>query len=432
MALSLKAFLGFDGSGFELGMKRAESTVNKFAKSVDGLAKDKIAELFGLVAMEEAGRRAIEYGHRIANVAKQMGVTTDEAQQLDYQMEQTGGSVESAATAFKKLAIAQAEVVAGNQDIASAFKTFGIDPAEAATMSRVDLYKKIGGIIGGQGEGELPPQMVDALQKLMGRGADSLVPSFKSGMRQLPQEMIIPNETVEQMHSYGTAMSESKSKVRKWFSELVTIPYEMFRATGGGPQNLKSARSVEAMSFLGKRFDRHYGVNDADKIEEDLKNKLALKLPFQGPPRRPGDTSGTVGSDPRQTPAQQSMQAIRDAAKILSNRGRPQIFQDLEEIEGMRKRADDLARERDNPNAQADAARLRFDAYNRVRGLLNPVPDKLNLNSLQSSGLESIHNPTVNLTGQTRRLAIVMEQLVAQLRQGGVIVPHAYSDTNYR
>jgi hypothetical protein len=98
----------------------------------------------------------------------------------------------------------------------------------------------------------------------------------------------------------------------------------------------------------------------------------------------------------------------------------------------LRYKADEISGDKNNPLANQEATSLRFAAYNRVRGLLNPFPDKLNLNSLQSSGLESIHNPTVNLTGQTRRLAIVMEQLVAQLRQGGVIVPHAYSDTNYR
>lgn len=433
MALSLKAFLGLDGSGFELGMKRAESSVNKLGHSLEGLAKDKIAELFGGAALEEGVRRAIEFGHHMANVAKQMGITTDEAQQLDYQMSETNGSIEAVATAFKKLKLAQAEVLRGSKEMRDAFKVFGINPDEAIGLSGADLYKKIGGKVGSI-SGELSPMQQEALQKIMGRGSDSLIPSFKSAPK-LPSEMIIPGETVQKYDEMDKASKNIWRRIRNMAGASAVFATESLFNTGVlRSMNDPDGRRKEAHDYIQNRVGswgwvkRMRGIND---------QPTGSNGDWQGPPRPPSNSIIVENLDhSKQEQIRTTMEDMFNAAKILSTRNQPSLKKEITEIQTLRTRADSIEgagnTDEDTAVNKAEATKLRFDAYNRVRALINPFPDRLNLNALQSQGLDTIRNPTVNLEGQTRRLVTVMEQLVAQLRSQGIIVPHAYQDTNFR
>jgi hypothetical protein len=433
--LVLKAILGGDGSGFELMMKRAESSVHKLEHEMRGFAKEKVAELFGVVALEEGVRRAAEYAHKISTVAKQMGATTDEAQQLDYQMSETSGSIEAAATAFKKLKLAQQEVLRGSQEFRGYFGRFGISPEDASSSSAADLYKRIGGQLGAM-PGELTPGQTEALQKLMGRGADQLVPSFKQGMPQLPQELIIPEQTIEKMHEYGSTWRKSGRGLLRFFSEATTILTEAYNAGISDPSAEGRARNREAREFLKNRFVRLFGGDDKDEFTDELEKKLEQKKKehFIGPPVAPNNSIDVAGLNAdQQSKAAESMKEVMDAAKILSTRGRPQIQKDIESINTLRMRAASIEDDGSNPANNAEAAALRFQAYQRVRGLLNPTPMGFNLNALESIGGDRIRTPLDSLTRANQRLVTVLQQLAAELQKSGITVPrHPYNDTNFR
>jgi hypothetical protein len=290
MALSLKAFLGLDGSGFEMGLKRAHSQADKFTRSIEDMGKERIAEVFGLAAMEEGVRRAIEYGHHMGNVAKQMGITTDEAQKLDYQMTETGGSIEMAAAAWKKLGIAQAEAARSDPETLRAFQALGISPEQAVGMSRANLFKGIGGTIGGMGDGELPASMVEALQKVMGKGADSLIPSFKMGMPQLPADEMIPADVIEKMHGYSSEMKKSGSKLRKFFSEATAVIVETANVLSPAITEEDKEGRRKGIKFLKEFFGKEVSESDPNFIgppRPPTQTVLESDPNFIGPPRPP-------------------------------------------------------------------------------------------------------------------------------------------------
>lgn len=431
MALSLKAFLGLDGSGFELGMKRAESTVKKFGHTLEDIAKDKVAGLFGLVAIEEGIRRSIEFGHQMSVISERMGISTDDAQKLSYQMDQTGGSVEAAATAFKKLKLAQNEVINGNREFRGYFSKFGINPEDAQSMSAAGLYGRISQFVKNT-PGDLSPSQEAAIEKLMGRGGNSLVTSMRANAAELPKDLLIPKETIEKYHGIATGSKNIGIRLRNMIGAASAFTVESLYNTGVlRSMDDPEGRRKEAREYIQKRVGswgwvkRRFGKKDGTTATEDGE--------WQGPPRPPSAPTLDVASlnSEQQSKAAESMKEVMDAAKILSTRGRPQIQKDIEEIQTMRLRADAISGG-DNPADAAEANKLRFDAYNKVRNLINPFPDQMRLGALQSMGLQRINNPNANLANVNHRLVIVMEQLVAELRHGGVTVPHAYEDTNYR
>jgi hypothetical protein len=430
MALSLKAFLGLDGSGFELGMKRAESALDKFEHKSNeifsDIAKEKVAEFFGFAALEEGSRRAIEYAHRIGNIAKQMSITADEAQQFDYQMSEGGASVEQAAKAFNKLKLAQAEVLKGSREYREYFERFGISGENAGRQLPMQLFNTIGARIGAT-TGDLSPGQQTALDKLMGRGADALIPAFKSGKGAIPQSQLIPSETIEQLHGYGSELSGVARSTRKFFADLVTIPYELLNVAVGTKRGYQSPDARSGAEFLRKRFDRMFGLDQEgeekglSEMESKLKAAERRKEARQHPTGRSIDINDL--NPEQQAKAAQSLKEVFDAAKILSERGRPQIHQDIRSIQELRMRADAISDDGSNPANNAEAASLRFQAYQKVRALINPFPDRISLNALQSAGLQGIDAPQQNLGRSMQRLITVMDQLVSELKRGGVIVP---------
>jgi hypothetical protein len=440
MALSLKAFLGLDGSGFELGMKRAESALGKFEHKSNeifsDIAKEKIAEFFGFAALEEGSRRAIEYAHRIGNIAKQMAITSDEAQQFDFQMSEGGASIEQAALAFRRLRIAQAEVLKGSREYRGYFERFGISGEKSENLSAMQLFQAIGARIGGT-PGELSPGQQQALEKLMGRGADSLIPGFKSGKGQIPNDQLIPSETVEKLHSYASGIMGWGRSTRKFFGDLVTIPYELLNAAVGTKwaTGEQSQSAKHASEFIRKRFNRMVGLDEEgeEKGLTEMERKLKAaehRKDNHGHPTRPSISVNDLNPE-QQARAAEAIKEAFDAAKVISERGQPQIQKDFRSIQELRMRADAISDDGSNPANNAEASTLRFQAYQRVRALINPFPDRVNLNALQSSGLQRINAPEQNLGRQMQRLVTVMDQLVAELKRSGISVPR-YSDTNYR
>lgn len=87
--LSLLAKLGLDKTGFDTGMDNASKQVNKFGGDI----KRQIAGGFTIAALASVARHAMESAHKFTQMAKELNITTDQAQQLTAEADRTGQSI---------------------------------------------------------------------------------------------------------------------------------------------------------------------------------------------------------------------------------------------------------------------------------------------------------------------------------------------------
>jgi hypothetical protein len=192
-------------------------------------------------------------------------------------------------------------------------------------------------------------------------------------------------------------------------------------------------RTKEARGFLRKRFER-WVLSDDQKETEEREKKLeeARAKRMQGPPAPIHESVSVNALDAgRETKAAETQNRLYEAALALANRRRSSLLVEMEQIRQLRVKAESL----DGPNAssedRANANQARFDAFNRIRALINPFPEQLKLNALQQSGLQRINSPDILTNTQAlRRLTIAAEQLAAELRARGIPVPQGL--TRYR
>jgi hypothetical protein len=221
MMLRLMAMLGLDASGYELGIKRAQSVTDKFASSVGGGLKNRIASLFTLAAAEEGIRRIANYAGHIKDLSDRLEISTDAVQQWEGVVTKAGAKAEHVAGFFEKLAEAREKALGGGQGSAEAteaFKKLGVTHADLRSKRLEDIGLQIGNAVK-DGDAQL---LVASLKEVGGKGASNLIAAFKSGLEEGFKEVsLIPPEKIAELDALGDRFSQIGKELLAEFAPFV-------------------------------------------------------------------------------------------------------------------------------------------------------------------------------------------------------------------
>ena len=146
--ISLMARMGLDTSGFTAGLKTAQAKMANarasFNAGAANLMSSQLAGMVGVTALVAGAKSIVDYGGKVTDLADKYGLTTDMVQQLSYAAGQTGVSVETALGGIKKVAIATADALGGNEEKMAAFERLGITAQQLRSMSPDQVFLALG------------------------------------------------------------------------------------------------------------------------------------------------------------------------------------------------------------------------------------------------------------------------------------------------
>jgi len=202
--MSILARLGLDSSGFQAGVKQAESSAKGLGKSIGSDLKGQLASAFSVAAVVAAGKAVMDYADKIGNMSDRLGISTDELQRFDYAARQSGSSLETFQGVFEKLSVAREEALEGNEKIVESFKRLGVSMDDLKNRRLDELIKIIARTVqAGDAQALLP-----ALRDVGGKGAGELIPTFQAGLDETgSQAPIISAEDIEAMKQAGDNFS---------------------------------------------------------------------------------------------------------------------------------------------------------------------------------------------------------------------------------
>jgi len=144
MALRVMATLGLDGTGFQQGFARADSTVKRFSSSFNSAIGGRFAAIFSVGAIGYAIRKTIDYAGSLNDLADRTGATVEELQRFDAAAKANGTTLETLISFWERLNASRAEAIrnpAGTR--AAAFSTLGIGGAQLRGASAIDISRQI-------------------------------------------------------------------------------------------------------------------------------------------------------------------------------------------------------------------------------------------------------------------------------------------------
>jgi Spy/CpxP family protein refolding chaperone len=237
---SLLAKLGFDGTAFETGAKRATS----LAKGIGREINSTLAGVFTVDKLAQFGMEAIDAAGKINDLSTQLGVTAEFLQEMKFAAEMSGGSLEGVSGALEKIAVARTKALQGNQGLIAAFERFGVTAEELKTAKLEDIFLKIGRAFEGVAN---PQQLLEPFRELAGRGAGALIPAMVEGLGEAAQQarnlgMVMSNEVITTLDEANDRVDMMKKTMTAGMGSLIAnilSPIaKAFEAFGAGLQGV--------------------------------------------------------------------------------------------------------------------------------------------------------------------------------------------------
>lgn len=148
--------LSLNSKGFTAGLTQATSGMKSFAS---GLGKSMFGQFIGANFFQNAARAVVNFvqttlkeGERIKNLSEVFGGDTTFTQQLSYDAENAGISLEKLQKTFGMLAKAREQALDGKSDFIMAFARFGITLKEIESSDPAALFKSVRSVVSGLGE----------------------------------------------------------------------------------------------------------------------------------------------------------------------------------------------------------------------------------------------------------------------------------------
>lgn len=264
MALTLKAILGLDGSGFEVGIKRAQSQVDKFASNLRSGVNSRLGQFLTAAVAAEAMRKTIAYAGTINDLSERLAISTDAIQQWEFAALQAGGTAEGVASFFEKLATSRDKALGGGEDAPkalAAFEKFGISKEQLQGMRLQDIGLKIGNVVK-NGDAQ---KFIASLREVGGRGATSLIAAFKGGLEEaFGNAPLIKTEDIIRLDAIGDEIQSLGKKLMTGLSPVISFIGKSFLRF----MDMVQASVAAIPSFLGA-LTGGASLSEAHKIAHD-------------------------------------------------------------------------------------------------------------------------------------------------------------------
>jgi hypothetical protein len=173
--LNLKAILSLNGSGFQLGLKRAESQAKQFASTIKG----EFARAFGAAAIVAYSKKLVDLADQITDVSDTLGISTAALQAWGNAAKLAGKNLDDVARFMTALAKSRENALGDDKSAEkplSAFERLGISKGNLASMSLEALARQVASAVSGAKNIQ---DILTPLNEVGGRGASGLIPTMK-------------------------------------------------------------------------------------------------------------------------------------------------------------------------------------------------------------------------------------------------------------
>ena len=193
--LNLKAALSLNGSGFAIGLKRAESKTKQFAKEI----KSEFARAFGTAAITAYAVKVVNLADDIVDFSERLGISTKALQEWAYAAKKSGENIEMVTKFLENLGIAREKALGGDENMISGFGRFGIGQDELQNLNIDQLGRRVSNAVRGGNIEDLRKSLRD-----LGGEVSKLIPMMRTGIDELSQEAhdfsrIFSEETLENL-----------------------------------------------------------------------------------------------------------------------------------------------------------------------------------------------------------------------------------------
>ncbi len=383
--LSLMARIGLDGSGYFLGMKKAEGAAKNLSRELNGNLKGSIAAAFGTAAIVEYTRRTIEFASHLQDMSDRVDVSTDALQEWGFAAKQNGSDIDEVVGFFEKLGQAREKALSGNAEAIASFKKLGVATGDLKKKRVEDIGLQVGKTIQ---NGDVQ-NLIGALKSVGGKGAGALVPTFKSDLESMAADArrvgaVMRLESIEKLKSLGDQFDILAMRLRGPFADAISTTLSVFKMLGTGVAAISQFIGVMSVSS-GKDATAGKGMS--------FSGGTAF-TPF-------GKNVSSTQVSPSQNPKGKWDEAMEAFNKVFKDAAEQEIKDDEE----MRRRA-----------------KLRAQARGEATAAGAGHPDKPSVNSLQQIGAYiGGANPMLQTAQKSEKhLEIIKQTLIKQARAASV------------
>jgi hypothetical protein len=212
-SLKLVGELGLDSTGFNRGLASAESRAQKFS----GGLRSALGGAFSIAAITAFAKSTIDAVSKIADMSKELNVSSESLQEMEYAAKLSGSSVDAIATAFRGLSKARAEALKDpNSNAGQVFKAMGIGAAELQSNSIEKTFRRIADVVKTTDFGANEIAMI---AEVLGRSGQELIPVFRNGLSEAGDEarklgIIMKDDVVQQIDAAGDSIDRLIKRLR--------------------------------------------------------------------------------------------------------------------------------------------------------------------------------------------------------------------------
>jgi len=280
---TLMAILGLNTGPFKAAAHDAQHVASHLGNQIKGA----LAGFMG----EEAIRQTIEWGESIFNTAVKLGMTIEEVQRLDYALRLQGTSLLENSKFFEMLSVARDKYSRGaaKPEQVSAFKNFGLTPADAANKD-VSFVRAIAESVSAGGMDQ--DRLMASLKAVGGRGAAAMITAFKMGLVDLMDDApIVDDETIKRLKEVADEMKDLFIQIKTGMALIVSEITPMFHTLLTG-LNVGLIKIFGDLSYAfggnltGEQLVAGYMEN---QVKKDMARTIAMEKALH---------AGAAGDDP--------------------------------------------------------------------------------------------------------------------------------------
>lgn len=211
MSLRIKGAVDLDGSGWEAGLKKIEHSADHMAEHVSSHLKGMLIAAFGTAAIEQAAHRTIEYGEKVVDTARRVGIGIEALQEFGFAARQNGSDLEALTGFIERLNAARID-----PKKAGFFQQLGISESDLRSMKVEDMMMKLSENVRGRSSQEV----IGPLRQIGGRGAGEMLPMLKDDLEELRQKAqevgaVMKNDTAVKIKYLGDQL--------KLLGQIITV-----------------------------------------------------------------------------------------------------------------------------------------------------------------------------------------------------------------
>jgi len=210
--------IGVDGTAFDVGMKRVQSTGKAFAKDFKKEVGDTLAGMFAVEKVAEYGKKAVDLAGKLTDLSNKIGVSASFLQEMSYAAELGGASLDDVSSSLEKMSIARSKALGGDSAMVEAFAKLGVSAEMLRTARLEDIFAKVGAAF----EGGINPQpLLGALREIAGKSSTALIPAMADGLQDAAEKartlgLVMEDEVV-------TALDDIGDRISTMFSGLTVL-----------------------------------------------------------------------------------------------------------------------------------------------------------------------------------------------------------------